>query len=1213
MGAASTRCASIRRPGGVVRLAWEAVSESASAGGGWSDEEEGGRDDDGESPEFRARREAFMRSWWGGDGGAAGESSYRTHRAQPPAQRELSRGMYGFYYGESKANLERDDSPYAGYSDLFRPQPQGVPRALREAAERWRGSVLRRWLASLDAVALSDSHAVPPAPARDPMWNERMQRLFEVPAAGPTERHARDAAVRALVDEFVGHARGVAVVIVDEMGSPDERRSVPPLRGGPGVAGGEKFMHGGVFYKLARDHMGIYGGSDRLAQKAASNEVRGAGCVAAAGVEGVHASLVAVFYVRGHVVSAAAAVPISGRRTLVAGSDNAGASPKQGRRVLNGSRDPIAGESLRQLAEAAGLAPHHIEDARGLQRIYLAVDVEAHRSLRDGRLYVVDTARMMPALPPRIPAGDDERQRYRGDFLTRLFRPEALALLPEPLSADAFSLFGAHGQLEHNSRARAAHETLLREQVPAAADALAARSAGGAGLAPAEVSELLHAHGLNVHMAGEVRAQCQPAAADALMDEMVCRAFKTLVRGWLRRTRSAAQAAELLARAVCVFFGVPPEASRFGVPRADSEALWDSALAARVLDKFGAHEELDLARGVAAVRDRVLAAPAPPRGPLALRLLLHLDADAGGGRPPAVVAEAEELAAAVLAGHALVPLTKVKRMRLPPYPDREALEASLAARELVLGPTHPALATALWGAAEARAPGADAAVLVERLKALHAARSPPPDEAASFAFHTRAGRVLFACRDVAGAERHWSAAAAHAASMRRSLAALPPRRSRPFHAREAAQAEATALVNWAAAANASGRSADEAATLARAVDVARSQPGVRCLPVALSRHAAALGRAGRTEEQVAALVEALDAAEPVLAAAWRAHVHGGRGATSSLSDAADELVAGGGMPHPSAGLILAALAGAAARSGLAPPAARQDAAAAACVLASAARGRAHADTVAALRELAAERLAAGDPASSEAAASRAAQAARDARGAGSPLEAACLVDLAAAHAAAGRAPEHESCLSRAERAVRTAAKAGSLAAARVLASALQAKTAGLAAAGDRTGARAAAREGRAALEALYTGAPADDALLAGLLVNEAGACDGMAERRGLLRAALDRLEAAGAGRPGAFAAERANAMANLGAAGDDGDDGDRLLAAAIELFGRCGAGESQACGLAHMHLALRKRPPSAGVSGLLRAREILSRRVPPSHPALVRVVEELALREMAPS
>lgn len=59
------------------------------------------------------------------------------------------------------------------------------------------------------------------------------------------------------VSEFEASTVRTVTTIVDERSRDDTQRTIRPIDVG-GVAGGQKFLHDGVFIKYALDHSGMY-------------------------------------------------------------------------------------------------------------------------------------------------------------------------------------------------------------------------------------------------------------------------------------------------------------------------------------------------------------------------------------------------------------------------------------------------------------------------------------------------------------------------------------------------------------------------------------------------------------------------------------------------------------------------------------------------------------------------------------------------------------------------------------------------------------------------------------------------------------------------------------------------------------------------------------------------------------------------------------------
>lgn len=106
----------------------------------------------------------------------------------------------------------------------------------------------------------------------------------------------------ALVDEFTATASQVGQQIISELHLPREQRTIKPIDAG-GIAGGEKSIAKGIFFKLAVDLHALYGG-DRYAAKVASRELIGLMNLQNVSlfydVKGVHFPLMAIITYRGH-------------------------------------------------------------------------------------------------------------------------------------------------------------------------------------------------------------------------------------------------------------------------------------------------------------------------------------------------------------------------------------------------------------------------------------------------------------------------------------------------------------------------------------------------------------------------------------------------------------------------------------------------------------------------------------------------------------------------------------------------------------------------------------------------------------------------------------------------------------------------------------------------------------------------------------------------
>ena len=154
-----------------------------------------------------------------------------------------------------------------------------------------------------------------------------------------------------------------------------------------------------MFYKFAIAN--VYP-STAAAQKAAALEITAMNAVIASGVPHLTIALTTLHLIDGQCVIATARAPLE---QLVYGCANAGhrgcsEERHEGCAVENGSRCRQAVPAIRELAATMGLSEHAVHDRLGRRRVSmcLPVDIEVHVG-RDGRLYLIDLARLMPPTP----------------------------------------------------------------------------------------------------------------------------------------------------------------------------------------------------------------------------------------------------------------------------------------------------------------------------------------------------------------------------------------------------------------------------------------------------------------------------------------------------------------------------------------------------------------------------------------------------------------------------------------------------------------------------------------------------------------------------------------------------------------------------------------------------------------------------------------------
>lgn len=237
---------------------------------------------------------------------------------------------------------------------------------------------------------------------RDRAWDEEFQELLDCTVPTPSVETA--AALTRLLREFHAAACAIAELIVAEELAAVERtdpeaRILRSIDAG-GVAGGLKFSAGGLFFKLVSDQAGLYG-SVQAAARVAGLELAGASLLASqvqfesgpgeasSSQPGKHPAPL-----RPPLMTC---VDVAGRRVLVfarlAINDDSlvYGSPDAGRTVRC---DAEAHARMQAMARALNIAQHAVGPLHAPVQLAGPVDIEVHRT--GGRLYALDTARLMP-------------------------------------------------------------------------------------------------------------------------------------------------------------------------------------------------------------------------------------------------------------------------------------------------------------------------------------------------------------------------------------------------------------------------------------------------------------------------------------------------------------------------------------------------------------------------------------------------------------------------------------------------------------------------------------------------------------------------------------------------------------------------------------------------------------------------------------------------
>jgi ankyrin repeat protein len=259
-------------------------------------------------------------------------------------------------------------------------------------------------------------------------WNGVLHWVMELKHTESYSMANRNAIFEVLLRLFTESSTAFAVKLIEDSLRPETDRVLFPDSSFGGIAGGGKYREhseGTRLFKFAFDTKlpngrWIYGGThrnDRLAMKSASHELKSAQVVADAVNQDFFFPLMCVYTWKGKRVTCLSMLPIEGSISLVQGSDNGG------KRVVRPSRTVDA---------AMNLLGHSLMIARGPFGIIGPFDMEVHRSTVDGKLYIIDAARLLPPEAPPANALTAECVMYN------LLRPELLQKAGVALVPDAY-------------------------------------------------------------------------------------------------------------------------------------------------------------------------------------------------------------------------------------------------------------------------------------------------------------------------------------------------------------------------------------------------------------------------------------------------------------------------------------------------------------------------------------------------------------------------------------------------------------------------------------------------------------------------------------------------------------------------------------------------------------------------------------------------------
>mmetsp|Transcript_22531 Transcript_22531/g.32926 ORF Transcript_22531/g.32926 Transcript_22531/m.32926 type:complete len:1011 (+) Transcript_22531:60-3092(+) len=257
-----------------------------------------------------------------------------------------------------------------------------------EAAAEVRQKVSHQRYCEIDRLLFSGQKKLTVNDAGD-NWNQRFQRIMDMPENTDLERSIKYAELYTLNHDFVHTATTYAQTIISEYFLHIKDKSIVAKNMG-GIAGGEKYLWRGILFKMADGATGPYNGSDEAAAKAAGHDLKGSIHYYNAGVRELHLPLMALIDYKGFRMTAQAFLPL-GNNSLVYGSADGG-------RVIHKSH-PGVNSAMERAAAALNLRAHSVGPPGHLTELHAAVDIEGHIGM-DNRIYLLDLSRTFPPEAP---------------------------------------------------------------------------------------------------------------------------------------------------------------------------------------------------------------------------------------------------------------------------------------------------------------------------------------------------------------------------------------------------------------------------------------------------------------------------------------------------------------------------------------------------------------------------------------------------------------------------------------------------------------------------------------------------------------------------------------------------------------------------------------------------------------------------------------------
>lgn len=350
-----------------------------------------------------------------------------------------------YHFGVEPSTLQKRVVISTGEPNSFSPSPS-PPASLSPSSAS--SSTSSSTLLSPDTEALrahNAIHAFSPQYENNPQRDlhrfaidERFQAVMELPESTPALQLQKYRQLSQLSADFMLQARQHGRTIISEMFLPIEDRTIKPVTL-KGLAGGTKFVHQGILFKLAVDKLKspesneyIYGGnapSFEDAQEACGHDLKGAINYYRFHHLGVHVPIQATVDFWGYKLSAMPFLRLA-QQSLIYGSDDGG-------ETVHADHPPF-NAVMRKVATQLHLASHSVCGVR----LDAAGDIEGHLG-ENGRVYLLDLAR---TFPPEHPLASTHLVRPPQSVFYCFLRPEFLQLLKQrgcpPLSPDSLTGWG---------------------------------------------------------------------------------------------------------------------------------------------------------------------------------------------------------------------------------------------------------------------------------------------------------------------------------------------------------------------------------------------------------------------------------------------------------------------------------------------------------------------------------------------------------------------------------------------------------------------------------------------------------------------------------------------------------------------------------------------------------------------------------------------------